>query len=223
MNGTEKLERQIGYTFKDKALLRTALTHTSYANEHPGTGSDNERLEFLGDSVLSFVVAVNLFKAGREDEGALTQERASLVCETALYQSARKIGLGEFILLGKGEAQTGGRDKPSVLSDCVEALLAAIYLDGGIDPASAFVHRWVLDSLPKSHEKDYKTLLQELIQKNPEERLRYAVVAESGPDHDKTFTVEVLLNSNVIGSGTGHSKKVAEQQAARQALRLMGL
>lgn len=220
----EDLQQALGYTFKDEQLLVNALTHTSYANEQPHKLRDNERLEFLGDSVLSFVVAGYLYNHSCEDEGALTQERAQLVCEGSLYDFAKQLDLGSYILLGKGEVQTGGRDKPSVLSDCYEAVIAAIYIDGGIAAAAKFIETHVLDSVPDTlGEKDYKTLLQEVIQQNPEEKLRYVVSGESGPDHNKTFTVDVLLNSNKIGSGSGRSKKTAEQQAARQALRLMGL
>lgn len=217
------LENKIGYTFTDSELLRTALTHTSFANEHHWATRDNERLEFLGDSILSFVVAEYLYKRSNQKEGVLTQDRAQLVCEASLFKFASEVGLGEFILLGRGEEQTGGRNKPSVLADCFEAVIAAIFLDGGIKQASEFIHRTVLKSAPAVSDKDYKTLLQEVIQKNPEERLRYRVASESGPDHDKHFKVEVLLNSNVIGEGEGHSKKTAEQQAAQAALKLMGL
>lgn len=219
----EGLEQAIGYEFKNKALITTALTHTSYANEQPVKLRDNERLEFLGDSVLSFLVAGYLFESRNENEGLLTQDRARLVCEGALYKFAKKLGLGNYILLGKGEIQTGGRDKPSVLSDCLEAVIAAIYLDGGIENARRFIMNHLLGEADLADGKDYKTLLQEVIQQNPEERLRYVVTDESGPDHAKSFTVAVMLNSNEIASGTGNSKKNAEQQAAKQALKLLGL
>jgi ribonuclease III, bacterial len=221
-----ELERTIGYTFGDTSLLSEALTHSSYANE---TGlsriESNERFEFLGDSVLSIIVSDYLFaKRPKLPEGELTKQRAALVCEGALAKYADEINLGDSIKLGKGEIKGGGNKRPSTLANCFEALLAAIYLDGGIEPARFFVLRFV-----RTHEDfdedtwDYKTELQEVIQKNPEERVRYFVVAEEGPDHDKTFTVEVRLNSNVIGVGKGHSKKQAEQRAAQQALALMGL
>lgn len=213
---------EFGYTFKDKELLKTALSHSSYANET--RGESNERLEFLGDSVLSLIVSDYLFKALKDiDEGELTKLRASLVCEKSLAEFARQIKLNEMLLLGKGEKSTGGADRPSLLSDAFEAVLAAIYLDGGMQPARKFVMRFIKDKVYGGSFKDYKTALQEVIQQNPEEQLTYALVGESGPEHDKQFTVEVHLNSNVIGRGVGHSKKNAEQQAAKQALSLMGL
>lgn len=217
-----ELETTIGYTFKDKALLRTALTHTSYANEAKTKMASNERLEFLGDSVLSVVVADYLFHNEKSlPEGELTRRRAALVCEPALDGFARQISLGDELLLGRGEEMSGGRSRPSILADAFEALIAAIYLDGGMEAARAFIVPFVQSGA--GTEDDYKTRLQEVVQQNPEERLRYVVAAENGPDHDKSFTVEVYLNSNCIGIGTGHSKKIAEQHAARQALVLMGL
>lgn len=217
-----RLETMIGYTFKDKGLLRTALTHTSYANEAKTKMSSNERLEFLGDSVLSVVVADYLFHNEKSlPEGELTRRRAALVCEPALDGFARQIGLGDALLLGRGEEMSGGRSRPSILADAFEALIAAIYLDGGVEAARTFILPFVKEGA--GTEDDYKTRLQEVVQQNPEERLRYVVAAENGPDHDKSFTVDVYLNSNCIGTGTGHSKKAAEQHAARQALVLMGL
>ena len=216
------LEESIGYTFNDPALLQTALTHTSYANEHKRKMPHNERLEFLGDSVLSFVVAEFLFKTGGHlPEGDLTRRRAGLVCEAALADFARQIGLGAHLLLGKGEEMHGGRERASILADAFEALIAALYLDGGMPAANAFILPFVRQG--SAAEDDYKTRLQEVVQQNPSERLAYKVTGEDGPDHNKSFTVEVYLNSNCIGRGTGHSKKMAEQQAARQALALMGL
>ena len=213
---------EFGYTFKDEELLKTALSHSSYANET--RGESNERLEFLGDSVLSLIVSDYLFKTLKDiDEGGLTKLRASLVCEKSLAEFARQIKLNEMLLLGKGEKSTGGADRPSLLSDAFEAVLAAIYLDGGMQPARKFVMRFIKDKVHGGSFKDYKTALQEVIQQNPEEQLTYVLVGESGPEHDKQFTVEVHLNSNVIGRGVGHSKKNAEQQAAKQALSLMGL
>ena len=215
----------IGYTFKNEKLLKCAFTHISYANER-GVES-NQRLEFLGDSVLSFVVAEKLYSLyPKADEGALTEMRAALVCEKSLAAFAREIELGKFLFLGKGEQQNGGRERPSILADAFEALLAAIYLDGGMEVARNHVMRFVKDEI-KNHTveeafHDYKTQLQEIIQKNPGEELSYILVAEEGPDHDKNFTVEVRLNSNVIGQGSGHSKKQAEQSAAKKALELMG-
>ena len=219
----EALERVLGHTFQDKALLETALTHTSFANEARHGTKHNERLEFLGDSVLSIVVAEYLFTHSSLPEGDLTRMRASLVCEAALFTFAQKIGLGRWLRLGHGEEMGGGRTRPSVVSDAFEAVIAALYLDGGIDAARAFILPFVTSALTKqSAEEDYKTKLQEVVQQNPSERLRYVVASQTGPDHDKHFVVEVHLNSNCIGSGEGHSKKQAEQMAAKEALSLMG-
>ena len=217
-------ERRIGYEFKDKSLLQRALTHSSYANEK-GTGLDNERLEFLGDSVLGFITAEYLFDHYKDNaEGDLTKKRAYAVCEKTLFGYAEKIGLGDMILLGKGEERTGGRQRPSVVSDAFEAVIAAIYLDGGIENAKKFVLPFIeIASETKPVFKDYKSTLQEVLQQNPTEKFEYIVVGESGPDHNKEFIVEVHLNSNVIGTGKGSSKKRAEQEAARSALELMGL
>ena len=219
----EALERVLGHTFQDKALLETALTHTSFANEARHGTKHNERLEFLGDSVLSIVVAEYLFTHSSLPEGDLTRMRASLVCEAALFTFAQKIGLGRWLRLGHGEEMGGGRTRPSVVSDAFEAVIAALYLDGGIDAARAFILPFVTSALTKqSAEEDYKTKLQEVVQQNPSERLRYVVASQTGPDHDKHFVVEVHLNSNCIGSGEGHSNKQAEQAAAKEALALMG-
>lgn len=216
----------IGYTFKDNSLISEALTHSSYANESHKDINCNERLEFLGDAVLSIIVSDYVFLHCPDlPEGELTKLRASLVCEKSLAVYAKKIGLGERIMFSKGERRTGGANRPSILADAFEALIAAIYLDGGIEEARKFVLMFVVPDIenPKLHRsKDYKTMLQEIVQKNPEERLEYVLVEESGPDHDKHFIFEVHLNSNVIGKGGGRSKKQAEQQAAREALELMG-
>lgn len=221
------LEKNIGYNFKDKLLLKRALTHSSYANEVKHTES-NERLEFLGDSVLSVIVSDYLFKNYKKyPEGELTKQRAALVCEKALSAFARQIKLGDYLILGRGETQNHGSERASILADAFEAVLAAIYLDGGIEPASKFVLGFVLEELNEhiipDGFVDYKTQLQEVIQQNPQENLQYVLVGESGPDHDKSFTVDVMLNSNMIGRGTGRSKKNAEQEAAKQALSLMGI
>ncbi len=217
-----QLETIIGYTFKDPMLLQTALTHTSFANESRTPIPHNERLEFLGDSVLSIVVADYLFHQWKgRPEGELTRARASLVCESALFEFAKEIDLGSYLRLGRGEERGGGRTRPSVVSDAFEALIAALYLDGGIEAARAFLLPFLTEG--KTAEADYKTQLQEVVQQNPEEKLRYIVEDEKGPDHDKHFAVAVYLNSNCIGRGEGHSKKIAEQHAAREALRLMGL
>ena len=198
------LENKIGYSFQNKDLLKEALTHSSYANEHKSQHIKyNERLEFLGDAVLSIVVSDYIFKHCPElPEGELTKLRASLVCEKSLFEFAKKLNLGSYLILSKGERNNHGAERPSILSDAFEALIAAIYIDGGIEPASS------------------KT--KEIVQKNPGERLEYVLIGESGPDHNKHFVVEVHLNSNVIGKGGGRSKKEAEQQAAREALELMG-
>lgn len=221
----EQLQNNLGYHFKNPALLARALTHSSYANErHVDTG-DNERLEFLGDSVLGFITAEYLFANHRDfPEGELTKLRAYAVCEKSLFSYAEEIGLGNYLKLGKGEERTGGRTRPSVLSDAFEAVIAAIYLDGGMDEAKKFVLRFVVPYVEaKPTFKDYKTMLQEVVQKNQGETLEYVIVSETGPDHDKCFTVEVHLNSNIIGRGVGGSKKKAEQNAAKEALELMGI
>lgn len=219
-----ELEKKIGYKFKNKELLQLALSHSSYANERPER-ANNERLEFLGDSVLGFITAEYLFSTlGDRPEGELTKLRANAVCEKSLAVFANEISLGDYILLGKGEVMTGGRERPSILSDAFESVIAAIYLDGGMAAAKKFVLRFVSKSTTDTvAATDYKTLLQEVIQKNPDEHLTYRLVAESGPDHDKEFTVEVYLNSNCVGTGKGHSKKKAEQAAAKEALELMGI
>ena len=220
-----ELENRIHYTFKNKKLLHEALSHSSYANEGKRTRS-NERLEFLGDSVLSIIVAKHLFTHYTHlPEGELTKLRASLVCEKSLHEFACDFGLGEFLLLGKGEELTGGRERPSIIADAFEALLAAIYLDGGMEQARKFVLQFIPEHLNPKQAKglnDYKTTLQEIIQQNKEEKIEYVPIEETGPDHDKTFVVEVHLNSNVIGTGRGKSKKQAEHFAAKEALELMG-
>ena len=222
-----ELQDKIGYQFNNVSLLKEALTHSSYANEHRSQNIRyNERLEFLGDAVLSIVVSDYIFKNCPElPEGELTKLRASLVCEKSLYEFAKKIDLGNYLLLSKGERNNGGADRPSILSDAFEALIAAIYIDGGMKSASKHILNFVIPEIKNSKKKrinDYKTTLQEIIQKNPGEQLEYVLVNESGPDHNKHFVVEVHLNSNVIGKGGGRSKKEAEQQAAREALELMG-
>lgn len=216
------LERIIGYQFKDPQLLLTALTHTSYANESREKVQHNERLEFLGDSVLQIVSADHLYHAYRDrPEGDLTRIRASLVSEDALFQFAQEIQLGSYLRLGKGEERCGGRNRPSIVSDAFEAVIAALYLDGGMDAARRFILPFITEG--KYAEADYKTRLQEVVQQNPEERLHYVLEEETGPDHDKHFVVAVHLNSNCVARGEGKSKKSAEQHAAREALKLMGL
>lgn len=216
-------QNNLGYTFKNTELLKRALSHSSYVNEKGG-GESNERLEFLGDSVLGFVSAeyfFNLYK--HQPEGDLTRHRAAAVCEKSLCKFSKELNVGEVIRLGRGEMRTGGAQRPSILADAFEAVLAAVYLDGGIEPARKLVLRFIARNGIDTAVRDYKTLLQEIVQKHPEETVEYSLVHESGPDHNKEFTVEVHLNSNVIGRGTGKSKKLAEQAAAREALELMGL
>lgn len=219
-------EQEIHYSFKNKSLLKQALTHSSYANEGKKHLQNNERLEFLGDSVLSIVVAEHLFRNFKHiPEGELTRLRASLVCEQALFEFSQKIHLGDYLLLGKGEENTGGRERPSIVSDAFEAVIAAVFLDGGMEEAKRYVLSFIPENLTPemAHSlADYKTALQEIIQQNREEKVEYVLTSESGPDHNKTFEVEVRLNSNVIGSGKGKSKKQAEQNAAKEALVLMG-
>lgn len=220
-----ELQNKIGYKFKNIEYLQIALTHSSYANEMKHGIKYNERVEFLGDAVLSIVVSDYLFNNYSVPEGDLTKLRASLVCEKSLDEMAAKINLGKYLRLGKGEEMMGGRTRPSILADAFEAVIAAIYLDGGIENARKFILPFVkdmLDNKDKLSFTDYKTLLQEIVQQNPEEVLSYKLVSEKGPDHDKVFVVEVHLNSNVIGKGQGKSKKQAEQMAAKQALELMG-
>lgn len=215
-------------TFQNPALMQTALTHSSYANENREHGiKNNERLEFLGDSILGLICARYLYSQYPDlPEGELTKLRASIVCEGALFEFASQIGLGEHLLLGKGERAGGGSKRPSVLADAVEAVLAAIYLDGGYPAAEDFILPFIQSkaalSLRQHSSQDYKTTLQEIVQKNHEEILSYRLKSESGPDHNKSFVMEVLINSNVVAEGEGHSKKLAEQAAAKAALTLMG-
>ena len=217
----KELETAIGYSFRNITLLQNALAHSSYANErwHDSLKS-NERLEFLGDSILGMVVADYLYREFPDrPEGELTRMRADMVCEPSLAQIAHKIGLGQHVLLGKGEEQGGGRNRESILADAVESVIAACYLDGGMDAAKGFIQQFVLTNVPVSKLKnaDYKTALQELVQQKRNQVLAYKLVGESGPDHDKQFRVELTLNGTVIGAGTGSSKKRAEQEAARVA------
>lgn len=224
------LEQVIDYRFKDKTLLETALTHSSYANELRARGENimyNERLEFLGDSVLSLIASVYLYKGNSTlFEGDLTKIRAGIVCENALYDYAIKINLGEFLLLGHGEEVTGGRKRKSILSDAFEALLAAIYLDSGFSAARKFVLPFLTEAaenlIKSGSAEDYKTLLQKFVQQNKGDILEYVLTGESGPSHCKKFDYQVLLNNNVIGKGSGKSKRDAEQAAAREALILFG-
>lgn len=225
MENIRKFEEIIGYTFKNKEFISHALSHSSYANERKLPGGSNERLEFLGDSVLSIVVSDYLYKNMNVAEGELTKIRASLVCEKSLHIFAKQIDLGEFLLLGKGEENTGGRERPSILADAFEAVIAAIYLDGGMESAAKHILRFMPEDVLQEKKpvfSDFKTVLQEVVQKNPEEKVEYVLIGEEGPDHNKRFVVEVCLNSQVIGKGKGRSKKEAEQLAAKEALELMG-
>ena len=217
------LEEKLGYTFQSPELLENALTHSSCANESRGKLQSNERLEFLGDSILGMVVADHLYRNHPDlPEGELTRTRSALVCEESLVEVAQALGLGEYLKLGKGEEAGGGRHRPSIQADAVEAVLAAVYLDGGITAASALIHRCLLDAekeeAVEERRRDYKTALQELVQRQADQVLVYRVVGEQGPDHAKTFEAEVLLNGTPVGSGCGHSKKEAEQAAAKSAL-----
>ncbi len=220
----KQLEEKLGYTFTQKKLLSNALSHSSYANERwKNSLYSNERLEFLGDSILGFVVAEHLYrKYHNMPEGDLTRIRADLVCEVNLARVANKIGLGEFLLLGHGEEQGGGRMRNSILADAVESILAASYIDGGFEVASGIVKRLILADIPKKPRNlDYKTVLQELVQRKKNRILAYHMLEEIGPDHDKVFAVEVTLNDKPVGSGKGSSKKRAEQAAAEAALELL--
>ncbi len=220
------LEARIGYEFKDKELLKTALSHSSYANERRKSGVEcNERLEFLGDSVLGFVVAENLYKfKSNMLEGSMTKLRADLVCEENLGRVAEKLNLGESLLLGRGEEQCGGRERRSILADAVEAVLAAVYLDGGIEPAAKIIEKYILAPVRDGaviKNKDYKTLLQEFVQKKSGRQISYRLISEKGPDHRKEFEIEVCLNGEQVGTGIGYNKKEAEQAAAKQALEVL--
>ena len=216
------LEDAIGYRFNNLGLLQNALTHSSYANErYHNSLLSNERLEFLGDSILGMVVAEHLFRAFPDrPEGELTRMRADMVCEQSLAAVAQRINAGEHLLLGHGEEQGGGRNRPSILADAVESIIAAAFLDGGMQAAEGFISKFILCNVPVSKLKneDFKTALQELVQQKKNQILSYALVDESGPDHDKQFRVGVSLNGKVLGIGNGRSKKRAEQDAARVAL-----
>lgn len=216
------LETAIGYRFRNITLLQNALAHSSYANErwHDSLKS-NERLEFLGDSILGMVVAEHLYRNYPDRlEGELTRMRADMVCERALANIAKRIELGQHLLLGHGEEQSGGRTRNSILADAVESVIAACFLDGGMEAARGFIDRFVLTDVPvrKLRNADYKTALQELVQQKKNQQLTYKLTGESGPDHDKHFEVAVLLNGSTVGTGTGSSKKRAEQDAARAAM-----
>ena len=214
------LEAKLEYTFQDISLLEHALTHSSYANESHGRYTSNERLEFLGDSVLGMVVADHLFRTcGDMPEGDLTRTRAARVREENLVEVAHKLDLGAYLRLGKGEELCGGRQRPSIQADAVEAVLAAVYLDGGIGSVRRIIHRFILDNaVLATKTQDYKTALQEIVQRRPGSEIVYELVSESGPDHCRVFVMEVSVNGEVVGRGEGHSKKAAEQMAAKAAI-----
>ena len=219
------LEQAIHYQFHNISLLQNALTHSSYANERwHNSLLSNERLEFLGDSILGMLVAEYLFKNFPDrPEGDLTRMRADMVCEKTLAAVANRIGLGQHLMLGHGEEQSGGRSRDSILADAMESVIAACFLDGGMEAALAFIKRFILTEVPvtRLHNVDYKTKLQELVQQKKNQSLSYELTGESGPDHDKKFDVEVSLNGKVVGTGTGSSKKRAEQDAARDAIQAL--
>lgn len=235
LNSLGELEKIIGYTFKDKDYLCNALTHSSFANECKAQKkqiSSNERLEFLGDSVLSIAVSGYIFNSlTSEQEGDLTKIRAFAVCEDALYQFASGISLGDYLALGKGEEKTDGRHRKSILADATEAVIGAIYLDSGLslDAVKPLVMKIalprideIIETIKKGGSKNYKGALQQLVQNSKGDILEYEYVSESGPDHNKSFTMRVMLNSNEIGVGVGKSKQEAEQAAAKEALKLFG-
>lgn len=216
-----QLETEIGYAFKDKDLILKALTHSSYANEKKMEKyNHNERLEFLGDAVLEVCTSDFLFKEYLDKpEGDLTRLRASIVCEPTLAECARAIHLPDFLILGKGEETTGGRYRDSIVSDAFEAVIGAIYLDGGIEKAKKFIIRFVLNDIENKHLfYDSKTILQETVQKLYKKKVEYKLISEEGPDHDKKFNVQVLLEDTILGEGIGRTKRKAEQQAAYQAI-----
>ena len=220
MQKIKDFQNTIGYNFQSEGLLRQALTHSSYANEkHMKKLSDNERLEFLGDAVLELVSSDFLYKNYQKlPEGELTKLRASIVCEPTLALCAKELHLGEYLLLGKGEDQTGGRERKSILSDALEAVIGAIYLDGGFANAKEFVLKYIMTDIEhKQLFYDSKTILQEVVQ-GEHESLQYVMTEESGPDHNKSFTVEAHIDNVCLGIGSGHTKKAAEQEAAYRAL-----
>lgn len=228
---TAELEKTLGYVFADKSLLEMALTHPSLSNELKSRSirkENNQRLEFFGDSVLSYIVSEHLYGSYPDlPEGELSKVRASVVCETTLAKFAREIGLGDCLLLGRGEELTGGREKNAILADAFEALLAAMYLDGGIEPVKAFLlpieTKEIAQVVKSGSTKDYKTALQQFVQQEAGDVLEYRLVSETGPMHSREFEVAALLNSNVVGRGKGSSKRAAEQNAAKEALALFGV
>lgn len=215
------LENNIGYKFKNLELLRNALTHTSYAYEH--NVPSNEKLEFLGDSILEFISSEYMYtKYTNLKEGEMTKVRAAVVCEQSLYKIAILHNFSDFLYLGKSEVMTGGKKRPAILADSVEAVIAAIYIDGGLEPAKTFITENLKEEIAQATkhvgEKDYKTVLQEELQKNGDVKIEYKIIKESGPDHNKTFEAQVSLNGQILANGKGKSKKEAEMQAAKKAL-----
>ena len=221
----EELQKKLGYKFKDKSLLKKALKHSSYANENKSEGECNERLEFLGDSVLGFSVATYLYKNYPNlPEGKMTRLRAEMVCEENLAKAAKELGLGEKLLLGKGEEKGGGRSRPSISADAMEAVIAAVFLDSGYDEADRLINDLIISNFVIDDNAllvDYKTRLQELVQRKPGQHLTYDEMGEEGPDHAKVFTVAAVLNGKTLAVGVGKSKKLAEQEAAKAALNLL--
>ena len=222
----QKLEEKIGYRFRDPELLLTALTHSSYANERHGDCQSYERLEFLGDSILGYVTAEFLYRhEPRLPEGRMTRLRAELVCEQSLHQTALRLDLGEYMRLGRGEEHTGGRQRPSILADMVESVIAAMYLDsGGLEEPRRFIMAQILQGVEigETHRSaDYKTELQELVQRRADQHIAYELIGESGPDHNKLFSFRVTINGESAGEGSGRTKKEAEQMAACEALRML--
>ncbi len=220
----KELEKNLGYRFHDMGLLEHALTHSSYANEHRASGiTSNERLEFLGDSVLGMIVADYLFASHPNmPEGELTRTRAALVCEDSLYEVACTLGLGRYLRLGKGEDVGGGRERPSILADATEAMLAAVYLDGGIEAVRPIIQTFILDKeREKAVDRDYKTALQEFVQRSPGQSVSYRLVDELGPDHARIFVMEASVGGKPVGRGQGRTKKEAEQLSAKAALQAL--
>jgi len=219
-----ELEQKIKYEFKNKELLKKALTHTSYAYER--NEESNEKLEFLGDSILEFVSSEYLYlKFPKLKEGEMTKVRATVVCEKSLYKVAKKLDFGRFIYLGRSELASGGNDRPAILADSVEAVIAAIYLDGGIEPAKKFIIENLSDEIEIASKnvglKDYKTVLQEKLQIHGDVKIEYIIISEKGPDHDKTFEAQVSCNNKKLATGTGKTKKQAEMNAAEKALEVI--
>lgn len=227
-NELKELQEIIGYTFKDIKILNAALTHSSYIASKNEYQLHNERLEFIGDSILSMIISLYLYqKCKNSPEGQLTRFRAGIVCENSLYNASNNLNLGRFLLLSKGEENTGGRERVSILADAFEALIAAIYLDGGFKKARTFVlsnlQGTINDVLQNKIFSDYKSFLQEYVQKSNSGKLNYKITKEEGPDHNKTFEAALYLDNTVIGRGTGHSKKDAQQAAAREAIESLGV